>query len=293
MNILSREFNHLDSESLQDLHDLEREGAIFAQFWQEDDQDFRFCRIRLTYREIVDFLDASVAYDEFLGFQETIKNSSSALKRISNHTIQHRVLEYNEWATKIGQKDTRYCYAAFLGEHLESLICGSTPERYEYLSRTYTGDRRFLLTEILEMFPSATRQLASRQGNRPIYAIDEEQDVRDLLYVIIKSIFPDARIEEFARVHAGSSKRVDIVIPAISTLVEVKYVRDKQHAKKIADELKIDIESYHTHPNCNRLFAYIWDPQSYLVDRSNFIKDLRGLRVKGENRFSVEVFIKP
>lgn len=293
MNILSRNFEHLDSELLQDLQTLENEGAVFSQFWQEDDQDLRFCRIRFTSREIVDFLDAAVAYNDFLGLQEESEDSDDALKRISNDSIKRRVLEYNDWATKIGQSDTCFCYAAFSGDHLEDLLCGGMPDRYEFLSRTYTGDRRFLLTEILEMFPASARQLSNRQGNRPNYIISEEQDIRDLLYIIVKSIFPDARLEEFARVHAGTSKRVDIVIPTISTLVEVKYVRDKQHSKKIADELKIDFESYHTHPDCRRLFAYVWDEHNYLVDRSNFIKDLRGLRVKGESRFSVEVMVKP
>ena len=189
-----------------------------------------------TSREIIDFLDATVAYDEFLGLQEaskdTSKDSGSALGLISSTAIKHRVIEYNEWATKIGQPDTCFCYAAFLGDHLETLTCGGMPERYEFLSRTYIGDRRFLLTEILEMFSLSARHPANRQGNRPCYTIDEEQDVRDLLYVIIKSIFPDARLEEFARVHAGTSKRIDIVIPTIATLVEVKFVRDKQHSKK-------------------------------------------------------------
>ncbi len=220
-------------------------------------------------------------------------NSEVALDHLSNARVRSQVEEYNRWAINIGQADTAFCFAAFLGEHLEDLCCGGMPERCEFLAESYTGDRRFILTEILEMFPTSTAHLSNRMGNRHPYELEEEQDVRDLLYAIIKSVFPDARIEEYTRVHAGSSKRIDIVVPGISTVVEIKYVRDFRHAKKVADELKIDFESYHAHVDCKTLIAYVWDSERDLVDRSNFIKDLRGLRTKGESSFKVEVMIKP
>jgi len=167
------------------------------------------------------------------------------------------------------------------------------PDRYEFLSRTYTGDRRFILTEILEMFPACAAQLSNRAGNRPSYLLEQEQDVRDLLYTLVKSVFPDARMEEHTRLHAGGAKRIDIVIPAIFTVIEIKYVRNPRHAKQVADELKIDFESYHVHPHCKTLIAYVWDPSNNLKDRSNFIEDQRGLLVKGASRFSVDVMVKP
>jgi hypothetical protein len=278
---------------LQDLDTLEREGATYAQFWKDDVQDFRFCRIRFKPAEIVAYVDASVAYDEFLGYVEQSGDPALALDRISNAEIQNRVLEYNRWAESIEQYDTHYCFAAFMGNHLESLTCGHLPERYEFLSQSYTGDQRFLLTEILEMFSSSAGYLARRSGNRPSYSLEEEQDVRDLLYAILKSIFPDARLEEYTRVHAGSAKRIDIVVPGISTLIEVKFTRNPQHARKVADELRIDFESYHIHQSCSKLIAYVWDPAGFIADRSNFINDLRGLRTKGESKFTVEVMVKP
>ena len=109
----------------------------------------------------------------------------------------------------------------------------------------------------------------------------------------MKSVFPDARIEEHTRIHAGSAKLIDRVIPGISTVIELKYVRSDQHSKRVADELRIDFESYHVHPHCKSLIAYVWDPDSFLPDRSNFISDLRGLRTKGDHQFKVDVMVKP
>ena len=293
MRLFNREYIYLEPHFLDDLRTLQDEGAIYSQFWQEDLQDFRFCRIRFTPSEIVEYVDASSAFDEFQGFYQSFDDPQRALTLLSNSEIKKRVEEYNEWTISIGQNDTAFCFAAFIGEALEGLVCGGRPDRYEYLSQTYTGDRRFILTEILEMFPTSAGYLTNRGGKRPHYVLEEEQDVRDLLFSIIKSIFPDAKIEEYTRIHAGGAKRIDIVIPHISTVIEIKYVRSIQHGKKVADELRIDFESYHTHPDCKKLIAYVWDPNQRLIDRANFINDLRGLRVKGASKFSVDVIVKP
>jgi hypothetical protein len=241
----------------------------------------------------VAYVDASLAYDEFLGHYRRSGDPSAALAQISDPGIRDRVLEYNGWTVGIGQSATQFCYAAFLGDHLEDLTCGGQPDRYEYLSHSYTADRRFLLTEILEMFPTSAGYLSKRTADRPPFLLSNEQDVRDLLFAIIKSIFPDARLEEHTRLHAGRSKRIDILVPTIDTLIEVKFVRNSAHSRKVADELRIDFESYHVHPNCRELIAFVWDPKSLLRDRSNFINDLRGLRSKGDSTFAVEVMVKP
>lgn len=293
MKFFNREFRNLDAPFLQELQTLESEGAIYEQFWREDSAGFRFCRIQFFPAEIVTYVDALTAYDEFERLYQEYGDPDLALSEISDSQTKHRVEDYNNWVFRTGSDDQAFCPAAFLGEHLEALRCGQLSDRYEFLSQTYTGDRRYILTEILEMFPSSVSYLSRRTGNRPSYNIEREQDVRDLLYAITKTVFPDARIEEHTRIHASGTKLIDIVIPQISTVIEIKYVRDHQHVKKIADELKIDFESYHVHTHCKNLIAYVWDQHNYLPDRSNFIRDLRGLRAKGNSRFTVDVVVKP
>lgn len=292
MRIFERDFSNLDNSFIQDLRTLESEGAIYSQFWQDEFCDFRFCRIRLTPPEIVDYVEASEAFNEFSKYLELSNTSKEALNKISNNKIRNRVLKYNIWAESIEQ-DTLYCFAAFVGKHIEDLLCGGIQERYEFLNQSYTGDRRFLLLEILEMFSSCSDYIGLREANLHNYLLEREKDVRDLLYILIKGVFSDAKVEEPTQIHAGGSKRIDIVIPKISTLIEIKFVRDSQHAKKIADELKIDIESYHNHSNCKTLHLFVWDKNRLIKDRENFIKDLRGFRKKDTSEFNVEVLVKP
>lgn len=268
VKFFSREFIFTGKELLQDLNTLEAEGAVYNYFWRDVDGRFVYTRLRLTPAEIVEYVDAACAYEEFLMLLNLVDDPSAALSGISDARMRKRVEEYNTWTISINQLDTAFCFAAFLGDHLEGLVSGIVKGRHEVFAEKYSGDRRFLLREILELFPQSASQLRQRTGNRPSFEIEQEQDVRDLLYAIIKCVFPDALIEEPARKHAGSAKRIDVVLPSISTVVEIKYVRDPSHSRKVADELKIDFESYHTHPDCKTLIAYVWDPANYLSDRT-------------------------
>lgn len=290
--IFGRQFYHTDAELLQDLNTLELEGALYAYKWSDEDNEFRYTRVRLTPSETVAYVDAATAYEEFERHFQNCGDPVMSLNRVSNTKIKRRVQEYNEWAEQ-NQPEIKFCFAAFLGDDLEDLACSIVPGRHEILGQSYTGDRRFLLQEILEMFPQTVRTLDARSGGRPPYKVENEQDVRDLLFAVVKCVFPDAILEDPTVKHAGGTKRIDIVIPTLSIVIEAKFVRDSNHARNVADELKIDIESYHVHPHCKTLFAFVWDEKNHLQDRSNFIKDLRGLRVEDDMRFNVEVVVAP
>jgi hypothetical protein len=287
-----RPFQNLDPEALRELETLELEGAIYDYLWADEHNRFVFVRLQLTPTEIVSYVEALTSYNEFLGLYNTSGDPSSALKGISSSKIRRRVDEYNEWTLSIGQPDTQYCLAAFLGEHLESLLCGIVADRHEILGLRYAGDRRYLLREVLDTLPSAVASAQEHGGHA--FPLSDESRIRSLLFLVLKCIFPDARLEDDPTPkHAGSSKRIDIVLPSISVVLEAKFVRDSRHARFVASELKVDIESYHAHPSCKTLLAFVWDPDRLLPDRENFIADLHGRRTKGDRTFSVEVMVKP
>lgn len=293
VEFFGREFSRLDDEHLEDLRNLETQGCKYSQFWNEDLGKFAFCRINFEPNEIVGYVDALSAYEEYLMYRDRGNSRKEALEQISNSKIKRRVKEYNEWAEQTEDAGALYCLAAFLGPELESLVCGGEENRYEYLQESYTGDRRFLLTEIFEGLTESVQILQDRDGDRPDFKITCEQDVQDILYAVMKPIFPDARPEEYTPKHASNSKRIDFVIPEISTVIEVKYVRDSQHSKKIPEELKIDIESYHAHSDCQQMYCLVWDGDSLLTDRSNFEDDMSGPRQIDGERFKVETVVLP
>ncbi|WP_154551138.1 hypothetical protein [Halorhabdus sp. CBA1104] len=288
-----RQFSNIDKAHLRDLHNLEMEGCVYTQLWRDEVEKFGFCRIRFEPDEIVKYVDSLHGYDEFLGYVHDGYEKEEALEKISDERVKSTAREYAEWAKGEEEAANPYCPAAFFLEHLEDLLCGGMPDRYEFMQESYTGDRRFLLSEIFEGFSNSLSILQDRDGDRPDFELTCETDFQDLLYAIMKPIFPDARPEEYTPKHGTNSKRIDFVIPEISTVIEAKYVRDSSHANKIPEELKVDIESYHAHTDCQRMYGLVWDADSYITDVENFEKDLTGPRTIDGNEFQVEVKVLP
>lgn len=286
----NRGFENIQRSLLEELRTLEEEGNLYAQFWYEEFDEFRYCRISLKPQEIVEYVDAITAYDEFLGYRSEGYDDRDALDQISNETVRRRVKEYNDWAGE-QENDLTFVPAAFYSDELESLISGNRKERYEFVDQGFEGAGRELLREVINKVDLAAHVLQDRSQGRPPFEITCEQDIHDLLYALLKPIFPETRVEEYTTKHADATKKIDIVVPEVSTGIEMKFVRDTGHASTIGDELKIDIESYHIHDKCNSLIAVIWDPESHISDPHNFRADLEGARSFDGRQFPVEVEI--
>ena len=59
-------------------------------------------------------------------------------------------------------------------------------------------------------------------------------------------------------------------------MIELKFVRDANHAKKIGDELIVDIDHYRKHPECETLWCVVYDPEHLIRNAEGLKKDLEG-----------------
>ncbi len=149
------------------------------------------------------------------------------------------------------------------------------------------------LENVLDAFPTCAQRLSIRGYRRPPFVIENEYDVQDLLFVMLRPFFPDIEYEEHAKKNAGSEKRVDFVFRAIQTVLEVKCIRDRRHAKAVFDELRIDVESYHSHDDCRHMVFFIYDPRLEIIDGQKMMQDVNGVRtIKGKD-VEVKVVIRP
>ncbi len=287
----------------EDLITLEREGAIYSHFANPGSEKpdgtatFSYYRIPLLPDETFQYVEASLAYQEFHQAIQDEGDFENGLGAISNPEIAERVERYGNYGkSKLkrgGTVDIRGCHASFYPDGMESLLCGGTRNRYEALPELEpTRDRLGLLMQILNAFPTASRMLANRGHGRPPFLVESEYDLQDLLFAIVRSVFEDACREEWTPKRAGSAKRMDIVVPAINTVIEAKFVRDARHAKSVADELRVDFECYHDHENCAQLVAICADPNRHIVDSEQFETELSGLRKKGSHEFNVTVLVR-
>ena len=101
----------------------------------------------------------------------------------------------------------------------------------------------------------------------------------------------DIRPEEFTPSYAGSSTRMDFLLPTYKLVVETKRIRDKSHASKVGDELIIDIEHYRRHADCDHLWCVIYDPLLLIQNPRGVVDDIEGTRATGDGSVQVRVFV--
>ena len=155
---------------------------------------------------------------------------------------------------------------------------GSRPES----PRTSDPSKPTNIEEVVQVLVSGLRRamhpLTHRRKNAQVLLFSNEYDVQDLLHALLRPWVADIRPEEFTPSYAGSSTRMDFLLPTHTLVIELKFVRDRRHAKTIGEELIVDIEHYRRHPKCQTLWCVVYDPNQYLVNASGLCADLSGKR---------------
>lgn len=127
---------------------------------------------------------------------------------------------------------------------------------------------------IFSRFRKVAVQLSRRYNARETIRITDEYDVQDLLRSLLSLYFDDIRTEEWTPSYAGSSLRIDFLIPEIEAVIEVKKTRESMNDKKLSEELIVDIEKYQSHPKCKKIYCFVYDPDTILRNPVAIKKDL-------------------
>ena len=151
------------------------------------------------------------------------------------------------------------------------------------------------ILEVVQVLVSGLRRamhpLTHRRKNAQVLSFSNEYDVQDLLHALLRPWVADIRPEEFTPSYAGSSTRMDFLLAAHKLAIELKFVRDRAHGKKIGDELIVDIEHYRKHPECPTLWCVVYDPNQYLVNAEGLCSDLSGKRSSGDGELVTKVLV--
>ena len=94
------------------------------------------------------------------------------------------------------------------------------------------------------------------------WEVDHEYHVQNLLWTILRPVFPDLVDEETLKKLGHTSPRYDLGIPSLHTIVEVKYMRRRGQSelKKITDEVAADHSLYlREGSGYSTMVVFIWD----------------------------------
>lgn len=185
---------------------------------------------------------------------------------------------------------TNYKYSVVEGLGiLESLIEDIEDGNFNLENNNVQSNSDELIEKILNNFHRVVRQLRIRHDNRKTIEINDEYDVQDLLHALLLIHFSDVRSEEWTPSYAGGSSRMDFLINDENIVIETKMTRESLKDKKIGDELIIDMERYSVHPNCEKLYCFVYDPQEFIKNPIGLENDLSGIK----DGLDVKVVIVP
>jgi len=176
------------------------------------------------------------------------------------------------------------------------LPSGQPPEEAYPASPSVRGPRKpgdvdELLLILVKNLRRAMHPLTQRRKGAVALTFSTEYDVQDLLHALLRPWVADIRPEEFTPSYAGSSTRMDFLLPAHKLVIELKFVRDANHATKIGNELIIDIEHYRRHPECDALWCVVYDPQHQITNAEGLKKDLEGERKTKDGTVNVKLLV--
>jgi hypothetical protein len=167
-----------------------------------------------------------------------------------------------------------------------------TPTVALQVTITVPDDVEKVLEIVIKGLPRAMFPLKHRRGGQRGPDFSTEYDVQDLLHALLRPWIKDIRVEEWTPSYAGSSGRIDFLFPQNGIVVETKLVRDARHAKRVGDELIVDIARYAQHPTCRQLWFVIYDPAGHIQNPDGFASDLeRADGAQGGGRLRVRTFV--
>ncbi|MEK7294606.1 MAG: hypothetical protein AAB049_06475 [Nitrospirota bacterium] len=146
-----------------------------------------------------------------------------------------------------------------------------------------------LLRKIGNRFHAVARQLRLRHEGRPTLEVEDEYDAQDVVHALLCLEFDEIRRETWQPGYAGGAAHTYFVAPRDRIVIEVKKTRQGVGAKEIAGQLEHDTLYYWTHPDCQTVFCFVYDPEARVGDPYGLEKTLTR-QVDGQR---VEVFISP
>jgi hypothetical protein len=175
------------------------------------------------------------------------------------------------------------------------LPTGQTPEEVQTFAVDQGGPTKpAKIDDLLETLIMGLRRamypLSHRRKGVQSLSFSTEYDVQDLLHALLRPWVFDIRSEEFTPSYAGSSTRMDFLLPKYKIVLELKFVRDR-NAKEIGKELIEDIEHYQRHPDCQYLWCVVFDPNHLLPNKEGLKTDLEGPRTTKAGTVYVRVCV--
>jgi hypothetical protein len=148
----------------------------------------------------------------------------------------------------------------------------------------------------LQEFDACVRYLNTRRSAGAVINIESEADVQDVLYLLLRPWIIDLAYESPADKSGNRYAIKDFSSAAGRFVIDAKYIRNNEHGRTISQELHDDIEMYRSHPRCDRLIFFVYDPDGLIPDQRALrdqIEIPRAYGHGGEKQLICHLIVKP
>jgi hypothetical protein len=145
----------------------------------------------------------------------------------------------------------------------------------------------------LDEFMECVRYLNTRRSST-VLTLDSEAAVQDAIYLMLRPWVLDLVPENPTdRVAASRYVIKDFISASAKSVIEAKFIRDAAHGKSITKELHDDIETYRSHPHCENIIFFIYDPDALIPDKAALGRQILTSRMYGGIPLTCYLVVKP
>jgi len=145
----------------------------------------------------------------------------------------------------------------------------------------------------LENFMECVRYLNTRRSGGAILSLESEADVQDAIYLMLRPWVADLVPEDPTGRIGNRYSIKDFMSVSAQTIVEAKFIRDKEHGKSITKELHDDIETYRHHHYCDNIIFFIYDLDTHIADFDALKRAIHAARIYDGHAVNVLLIVKP
>jgi hypothetical protein len=113
--------------------------------------------------------------------------------------------------------------------------------------------------------PQVVRQLRTRHGDRPPFAVRDERDLEDLVRALLPLHFDDVRPVTRTPAYAAGN-RTDFTLAGAGIAVTLKWVRADCGEEQIAGQIAADVAEHAALSRVRSLVVAVYDPDGRLPD---------------------------
>ena len=227
----------------------------------------------------------------FKDYHERLRNSFDKFKDDPYHFLLNLLFKSSE----LSQDDENKIFDLLINNNNADAI---DIAMYDKLSRKFMTFKYNnvssieLIKNIFNNFQDAIKHLTSnRRKNHTAFEINDEYDVQDLSYLILRSIFKNLEFENPHFKIGGTNSKVDLMIENEGIDIELKMIKAKDKDEKdFIKQLKIDFIDYAAWNELKDLIVFVYDPLNKTTNKNNFYS-LQGQQTIQGVTFNVHIIV--